>query len=193
MSHTPKLTLIGLYNYDDSLFEKMLLPVGVDKEIAVKTILLSYGEAPLTYPDLEFMKDAIGIWSDKNEWTFWKISQALQAEYNPIHNYDRNEEYTDTESLKTSANASQTGSTEDTVSAYNATTYQPDSKSDSTGRTTNAGTSDRELKHSAHLYGNIGVTTSQEMLRAEVELRVNLNVYDVIADSFYKEFCLYTY
>lgn len=193
MSHTPKLTLIGLYNYDDTLFDKLFLPVGVDKEIAVKTILLSYGEAPLTYPDLDFMKDAIGIWSDKNEWTFWKISQALQAEYNPIHNYDRHEEYTDKESLETSANASQTGSTEDTVSAYNATTYQPDSKSDSTGSTTNAGTSDRELKHSAHLYGNIGVTTSQEMLRAEVELRVNINVYDVIADSFYKEFCLYTY
>ena len=181
MSHTPKLTLIGLYNYDDTLFDSLVLPSPVDHDTAINTILLNYGEAPLTYPDLDFMKTAIGLWSAKYATTIEKIANALEAEYNPIHNYDRTEEYDDTESVESS------GTSEDKVSAFNASDYQPDAKNESGGKT------DRKLSHRAHLYGNIGVTTSQEMLRAEVELRVNMNVYDVIADLFYKDFCLYTY
>lgn len=56
-----------------------------------------------------------------------------------------------------------------------------------------SGRFDEESSHDGHLYGNIGVTTSQQMLQAELDLRSKVNIYDVIAEMFYKEFCVYVY
>lgn len=56
-----------------------------------------------------------------------------------------------------------------------------------------SGRFDEESSHDGHLYGNIGVTTSQQMLQAEIDLRSKVNIYDVIAEMFYKEFCVYVY
>lgn len=190
MSHNPKLTLIGLYNYYGSdLFANLSLPAIVDRDTAINSLLLTYGEQRLIYPDGDFMKQAIGVWSAKWQATIEKIAAALEAEYNPIHNYDRFEEYSDSETMTQEGGS--TGTTEDKVSAYNATDYQPDAKSESAGTTSNE--SSRTFDHNAHLYGNIGVTTSQQMLEAEVNLRVNQNVYDVISDLFFREFCTYDY
>ena len=55
------------------------------------------------------------------------------------------------------------------------------------------GKTDRELEHTAHLYGNIGVTTSQQMLEAEVNLRMKINIYSLISELLYRELCVYTY
>jgi len=56
-----------------------------------------------------------------------------------------------------------------------------------------SGKFDETSKHDGHLYGNIGVTTSQQMLHSELDLRSKVNIYDVIAEMFYKEFCVYVY
>ena len=41
-------------------------------------------------------------------------------------------------------------------------------------------------------HGNIGVTTSQQMIQSERDLVV-FNLYDVIAESFIENFCLMVY
>lgn len=51
----------------------------------------------------------------------------------------------------------------------------------------------RDYNHSAHLWGNIGVTTSQSMLTDEIEVRNKYNLMDIICDSFKREFCLAIY
>ena len=42
-------------------------------------------------------------------------------------------------------------------------------------------------------YGNIGVTTSQEMLTQELELAKIINVIPIIIESFKDRFCLMVY
>lgn len=42
-------------------------------------------------------------------------------------------------------------------------------------------------------YGNIGVTTSQEMLEQEMQIAPKLNTISVIVDSFIKRFCILVY
>ena len=41
-------------------------------------------------------------------------------------------------------------------------------------------------------HGNIGVTTSQQMLESEIEI-ARFNLYDEISNLFLSEFCIYTY
>lgn len=96
-------------------------------------------------------------------------------------------------------------STENQVSADNVSGYSPESKkmdsssekSDTT--TTDSGTGtvsgkdstehNEEIKHTAHLYGNIGVTTTQQMIDEERKI-VNYSVEEVIADDYRERFCL---
>lgn len=189
MSHTPKLTLIGLYNYDPDLFINFNLPAGIDKETAIDNLLLNHGEQPVLYGSGDFIKIAIGAWSRKWYNPLDLINKALNEEYNPLHNFDRNEEYTDKEEM-TSAGSS-TGTDERMVSAYNASDYQPDEKSKAGGSSETE--SARTFIHTARLYGNIGVTTSQQMLEAEVDLRSDTNIYSIISKLFYHDFIVPVY
>ena len=90
-----KITLIGLYNFDNRLFDNLTFPDGIDKEIAVNEILIRSGEFEVLYPDLEFNKFQIGRWGVKHYRTFEKWIRALNIDYEPLENYDRIEEWTD--------------------------------------------------------------------------------------------------
>lgn len=236
-----KLTMIGLYNYDNTIFDNLTFPSGIDKDLAINQILMSCGEFEILYPNLEFMKFQIESWGKKNFFTFDKWVKALAEEFNPLYNYDRHEEYEDshnrasTDTSKTSrvdtgisdikGNAATSNSAHtdnDTtvtrdVSAYDATTYQPKEKETTEGGNTatgNAVTSENtttnntstsndhttgsraeqeRIKHSAHLYGNIGVTTSVTMLNEYVGFYKDFNLYEQIADLFVNDFCIRIY
>ena len=99
MSTMQRMTLIGFYNYLNSferdLFANLHLPDGYDKSTFVNSLLLEHGEKCVMYTDPDFMVNAIGIWSDKYQLELEKIFEALTADYNPIWNYDRNEEWED--------------------------------------------------------------------------------------------------
>ena len=162
MSTTPKLTMIGLYEYDDTLFDDMTLPEGIVKDDFINTFLLNYGEYPVIYTRWDIMKFALGIWSKKWYHSIERIIYAMTEEYNPLHNFDRHEEYTDTEGINRESSArtegntqtdtdndttgtttntgNTTGSTENTVSAYNSDAYQPDTKADTEETATNTAT-----------------------------------------------------
>ena len=46
--------------------------------------------------------------------------------------------------------------------------------------------------HESRMYGNIGVTTSQQMLQSELDI-ARWNMYEHIADLFCQEFCIMVY
>ena len=190
------LSLIGLYNYDNTLFDGLTLPAGIDKDICVNEILRRCGEFELIYSDLDFNKSMIAQFGNKHNHTFTKWVEGLAEEFNPLHNYDRHEIYTDThKSNAVSNSATSTSSNADRkVSAYDASTMQPKENETSGGSGTGSAvnSSNDEVKHEAHLYGNIGVTTSTQML--EDFLRVERwNIYEHIADIFCDEFCIPVY
>lgn len=94
------------------------------------------------------------------------------------------------------------------VSAYDSSGYQPKEKvttaatgtvdtditesidNDTTER--NISTLDNTAQHSGRVHGNIGVTTSQQMLNQELELGY-WNIYSRITDMFLQEFCIMVY
>lgn len=215
-----KITLIGFNNYmsssNDDLFKYLELPAGIDRDTLINNILLRGGEFETLYADPYFLQNMIGVWSKKWQRTFTKWVKALNVDYEPLYNFDRHELYSDKRTQNESGQRSETatahddstssgsGTTTNTVSAYDASTYQPhdQSESSSTGSntsdavTTANGNDKRDLNenvvHEGHLYGNIGVTTSQQMLRDELDIQL-WNIYEHITDLFLNEFAIYVY
>lgn len=114
---------------------------------------------------------------------------------------------TTTNDLKTATNTN--ASTETERSAFDSSAYQPltketisgdedDNYTKDTGTVKNTGDVKRENqedetgKHVGRMYGNIGVTTSQQMLEAELEI-AKWNIYEHIADIFLSEFTIPLY
>ena len=87
-----KLTLIGLYNYDNTIFSELVMPEGIDKDLFVQSLLMQSGEFEVLYPQPDFMKYSIKIWSSKWFRTFAEWLRGTQQRWNPIYNYDRFEE-----------------------------------------------------------------------------------------------------
>lgn len=198
------MTLIGLYNYDPTIFDLMTLPAGIDKEQVKDNILIQSSDFEILYPDPDFIKVAAKRWSDKWYFTFDKWLKALAIEYDPLNNYDRHEEYEDTgtetraDSGTSSGTTKSDGTTQHDISAYDSSTMREDTKdttnatgTDSTSSSSN-GTTATSLNHKAHLYGNIGVTTSQQMLEAELQV-ARFNLIDQITECFINEFCILVY
>jgi hypothetical protein len=175
------MSILGLWTYDNTIFNDMVVPAGVNKTELVDALLYDLAELEILYPDPIFMKHAIAAWS-KKELTVWeRVARAAAADYDPISNYDRIEHWEDKSS------SSSGGSQTDTVVGYNASTQQPASGSTTTASGSGSGT------HDGRIHGNIGVTTSQQMLEQELELAPKLCIDDYIINSFKRRFCLVVY
>ena len=145
------LSIRGLFQYDPSLFENMLLPEGVDKETLVQNLIAELAEVEVIYPSPVVMKPLIGVWSRKELPVWEKLYKTTTLTYNPINNYDRNEEWvdsgsttvTETNSGSDTAQNTQTesGSTKDTqTNSGNDTTTNTTTDTGSTKTTeTNSG------------------------------------------------------
>lgn len=203
----------ALLDWDDTLFDGMVLPEDIDdadtRKLIVDDIILRHGDTPLFIPEPTVMKYYITSWSKRMLPIFTRMYAACTAEYNPIENYDRQEDRTETtedtmgntRTLNTSTATTGTNTTEDSVSAENVTTFSPDTKSVQTPNLTEAdsgtigdsGSYDGSLTIDSHIHGNIGVTTSQQMLESELTLVPKLDIIRIISDSWAAEFCLAVY
>lgn len=132
----------------------------------------------------------------KDDWVH--IKDALTAQYNPIENYDRNENSSvvmsgsDTDVYGSQSNSYGSRKITDThsVTPYDSNSFTPDDKNvhDEDARTdTLGGKSDTHTKgttetHTSRIHGNVGVTTNQAMITAELELRKNNLVSRILSD-----------
>lgn len=203
-----KFTLIGAYqffhNANDDLFAHLTLPVGLDKDTLTSNILLQGGEFEVQNANPFFIQDAIQIWSSVYADTFQRWVDALAIDYAPLENYDRQEHWTD--ETEGTGESDSTGTLDTTVddtvettkSAYDSSTYSPYEKvtgnnvndTDTTDHTDTSMTSDSE--HTGRIHGNIGVTTSQQMLMQELDMGY-WNIYNRITELFLKEFVIPVY
>lgn len=118
---------------------------------------------------------------------------VMKATYNPIENYDSNEESTTTIGIKeenfkkgTNTDTTEVGqgqiTTKSDVTSYESNTFADADKvtTDESARTTTTTLGERtdirtEKEHidkfEKRIHGNVGVTTSQQMIESELELR----------------------
>lgn len=140
-----------------------------------------------------------------------KMAEALTAEYNPIWNKDGT--VTDTmtygqhemqygEDKVTDVTGARDQTNTHSVAGFNANTLQ--NAEQDHGTTVQATDTSTRTQHSdiskTHTdtrtiieQGNIGVTESSAMVRHEIELRSDFNIYQIIAKDFKKHYCLMVY
>lgn len=225
----PRITLNGMYLYDPTLFDGIVLPGGMSKELMVDQIIRQSGDLFPLYQVPGQVKKAITQWFERRLPNFEKLWEGFTAEYNPIENYDRHEETTETpditrvntvdgtktetpditHTIKNSGKDKSTNTAD--VAGFDSSNYVPNSKTVSEGESSTGGsetesgtrsykddttTTDKESgtrKTESRVHGNIGVTTSAQMLEGELALRASLDLYVVIATEFETDNLLQVY
>jgi hypothetical protein len=194
LAETAELEVI----YPDAVFMQAMIGRWSQKELPIWTRL--YKTTLLDYNPIE-------NYDRTEEWT--------EGE-NSARSVDAETTGNSTTDSTGSTNASGTTTASDTgqkfVSAYNETDFTPIEKdtdtqtgsSDTeqreegnvkvktTADTTTNETEKRDLVRSGRAHGNIGVTTSQQMIESEREVSL-YNIIDVIITSFKNRFCLQIY
>lgn len=183
MSRGATLSILGMYQYDNTVLNPMQLPDGVDRKKLVPDLLAELAEFEILYPDIQTFKTILRSWSSHRIDVWARIYNASRLDYDPIENYDRKEEWTDTGTAE--------GNAEQYTAGYNPNNLgdppgmvkqaEADSGSSSTGR------------HEGRVHGNIGVTTTQQMLEQELNIAGKLDVYVYIINDFKRRFCLPMY
>lgn len=215
------LTLNGMESayqmiYNKSIFDGIQLPAGINLQTLVERIFIRCGEFSVMHTDPDYFKWQTDNFFKVHYNTFQKWYDALNIAYNPLENYDRYEQYAGNGNSSSQASSTGSGTTSETssgtngntttntVAAFNSSSYENHDKSVSSGTDSNtaSGTSSSTDSssgsgtyadtHSSRIHGNIGVTTSQQMLQAEWDISL-LNIFTSIADLYCDEFCIKVY
>lgn len=160
------LSIMGMYEYDNSLFDGLDVPTYTDKNgivhvvnktDVINSILLNCAELEVIYPNFDTMKLAIGVWSAAEQDSWKKMFATQKAEYNPLWNVD--------------ADIVNIGS----VMGFNESSNWSDAAKETQRRT-----------------GNIGVTATQDLIQKERDI-ADFSIIRYITESFKKRFCLMVY
>lgn len=204
---------ITLWGFNEYLDKKLLdfLPEVLPERTFNAELLeeLIYSECGDLYPYYQqpiALKAQIKNFFLRNQDQFRRVWEALNAEYNPIENYDRIEAWSDSHSssestseslsmstsesvhASTSSSDSTSSSSRGDVSAYNSDTLRPQSASSGNAATTSSNNNDTQGQslsahqkfqdsgrealdsHRGRVHGNIGVTSSQQLIQSSIDL-----------------------
>lgn len=141
------LSILTLYNYDDTIFDQLELPVTtdlpgiadyidniveLDKDDLIEYICFNLAELSLVYTEPETMKGAIGVWSRVNKSKWVSLWETLLYKYNPIWNKDGTFTESSSGSKSGSGTSEMDGTVADTGSAGNTRTFNEQNPTSST-------------------------------------------------------------
>lgn len=168
------LSIMGMYEYDNTIFDGLDVPTYtdkqqvvhvVDKSKVIQSILLNCAELELLYSNIDTMKLAIGVWSASEQDTWRKMFATQMAEYNPLWNVDADIK---NDSILTHS-----------VMGFN--------ESQNWSNADKNIVSDHQVRT-----GNIGVTATQDLIQKERDI-ADFSIIRFITESFKKRFCLMVY
>lgn len=187
--------------HDVDIFDGIELNPLIDRETLLGRIFIRCGEFSIGHTDPEFLHGEIINFFKVYKSTFDKWAEVLAKDYEPLENYDRNEYWKDSgnnEDHSGNKTDYKPGSTSTNKrAAYNSNTFENYEQNSTSGKDSTEGISNSngafESEHRGRVHGNIGVTTSQQMLESEMNLREKYNIYVIIANKFCDEICIQVY
>ena len=242
MSRGILLDIMALYNQDQTLFSAFQVPTSITwvehgpdgdtthtetipytKQNIVDNILLECAELEVVYPDADYMKLAIGVWSAKRLYTWQRIADVLYRKYDPFVNMNRHEWRTtlenrnlagsETPNLTDRETRNLAGTNDSTVTgnvnAFNDSSADgvqrdkvtTDQDTTDTGTVTNTHTGTVNTTDTGtvtttddfHIEGDSAIRDAQDIIKLEVQQRLANDLIDIIIEDFKKRFCLMVY
>lgn len=204
------LSILGLYRYDPTIFDNMVVPYGVDKDDLVAEIIFETAELEVLIPDSDLFKSMVGVWSNIRMKSWNDMMNVLTVRgYDPFINMDRTE--TETRDLHGTANNTRSYNeqnenspdltTTDQIQSYDSGAWQDRQKRLNAGKETakhtgsvgdNGSTSDSGTI-TRHTVGDSAMYTKQNIIEQEMNIREKYDMYRIIISEFKKEFCLMIY
>ena len=187
------LSILGLYECDNSIFDGFEPPTFIDEKNVVHTlnrddvinnILLQCAELEIMYPSTQIMKFAIGVWSASNARTWEKLYKTMFLEYNPLWNVDADI----TQNRKIARDRDGTNENINTVSGFNSEDWSNANKDNGSFKD-NEDISDTFTERRT---GNIGITSSQTLVESERSVS-EFSIVEYITQSFKERFCILVY
>ena len=108
MGRAVNLSPLGLYRWDDTIFDLMQIPTELDKPTLIDNLLTETAELEVLYPNPVVFKNLVGVWSAKQIDIWNRLYATTQYEYNPIENYNRYETGSDSGTGRTTHSGTDT-------------------------------------------------------------------------------------
>lgn len=153
------MSLLGLYNYDESLLDGLIeslpnkygIPSGyadsyytdvtIDPQTVVENLLIECADFEILYSDFNALKRIIKIWSAKEKTVWQKMFNTTCYKYNPIWNKDGRSTWTERQTGSGTKKETEKGTK--TTNANGTTNDEYTSTSSTTNKTTGTGTNTR--------------------------------------------------
>lgn len=216
-------TLEQMLSDEPTLFSGISLPSGMDASKLTQIIMDRSGELfPWIQASARF-KTAITNWAAIRLGDWSRAYAALLEVYDPLHNYNReelgSEEIAKHHGTKRSNNYKDTYKQGNIITNTGSVVAYDSNTEAETGQSVSTPSGDGDVRsglaadnyeivedasptsydRDVHSFtnritrGNIGVTKSQDMLRDEVAVRMELNLYELIAGEFEAKFLMLVY
>ena len=182
MARGELLSVLGLYQYDNTIFDEFVFPSPITKEVLVNNILVDCAELEVVYPNPDILKKAIGYWSQSRLQAWTDMKNVLIVEnYRPFVNLQRKESGYDleTRNLKTVGVDSLTSSTSSSNDSSSSSTGSQDLDSTTTGKISAFNSSGFENKDQSIVDSSISTsdtTTSESTDTSSTTSSNNSNV-----------------
>ena len=108
MGRSTTMSPLGLYNWDDTIFDLMQIPEALNRDTLIQNLLTETAELEVLYPNPVVFKNLVGVWSAKQIDIWNRLYETTQYEYNPIENYNRYETGSDSGTGRTTHSGTDT-------------------------------------------------------------------------------------
>lgn len=191
MSRGTKLSVLGLYQYDNSIFDGIMIPDEIDRDILVSNILMECAELEVIYPDADFMKQAIMMWSRMRLHTWERVAIVLYEDYDPFVNIKRDE--TRTISEQRDLTGTNKGTTKTNENAWNDSSANGVQTGVVAVDLTNTDKGWVTTNETFHVEGDSAIRDAQDIVRMETDVRTDYDLYNYIINDFIHRFCILVY
>lgn len=177
----------------------------VNGESLVSELLAQLGDLPVVYDNPVTLKNVVLGWCLLNAKRWGETIKTLCFEYNPISNYDRVEQWEDSTDTAANSKNSSKGTSKGSSENVNKTvgyntgngltvkdSTTDNNNVDNTNETTVESSGNVKTIRSGRISGNIGVTTTQAMIKEEREV-LSFKYYQMIIDEFKERFLILVY
>lgn len=223
MSRQAKMSIFGLWTYDNTIFEGLVdcLPTyedddevvhTLDSQVLIDNILLEFGELEILYPNPDFCKMAITAWANKQKDVWQELYDTLFYDYDPIENYYRREHWTDdfthghkrdtdlthghkiTMDVEDTTTEGVTGYNSTNYSDYNKTIFSNDDTETHSGIDSTKETNSGKDSNVRDGYARGNIGVVTSQAMIESQRSlVMFNIYDTIMQEFKERFCIMIY